>query len=96
MNILIIEDEVKIARALAQLIVNVQPEAKIVASKQSISGAVLYLTTNNRPDLIFMDIQLAVGLCFEIFKEVKIVSPVVFCTAYDDYAIEAFKSNGID
>ncbi|WP_426670144.1 LytR/AlgR family response regulator transcription factor [Mucilaginibacter sp. McL0603] len=96
MNILIIEDEVKIARALAQLIVNVQPEAKIVASKQSISGAVLYLTTNNRPDLIFMDIQLADGLCFEIFKEVKIVSPVVFCTAYDDYAIEAFKSNGID
>ncbi|MDB4903948.1 MAG: two component transcriptional regulator, LytTR family [Mucilaginibacter sp.] len=96
MNILIIEDEVKIARALAQLIVNVQPEAKIVASKQSVSGAVLYLTTNNRPDLIFMDIQLADGLCFEIFKEVKIVSPVVFCTAYDYYAIEAFKSNGID
>jgi two-component system response regulator LytT len=96
MNILIIEDEVKTAKALAQLIVAVQPDAKIIASIQSVVSAVSYLAANNRPDMIFMDIQLADGLCFEIFKQVKIQSPVVFCTAYDQYAIEAFKSNGID
>lgn len=96
MTILIIEDEVKTAKALAQLIVAAQPGAQIIASIQSVATAVSYLSNNTRPDLIFMDIQLADGLCFEIFKQVKIASPVVFCTAYDDYAIEAFKANGID
>lgn len=96
MNILIIEDEVKSAKALAQLIKTVQPGAHMVASIQSVAGAVSYLSDNVPPDVIFMDIQLADGLCFEIFKDVKIVSPIIFCTAYNDYAIEAFKSNGID
>ena len=96
MNILIIEDEVKTAKALAQTITTIQPNAVIISSIQSVAKAVSYLKENSSPDLIFMDIQLADGLCFEIFKEVKIVSPVVFCTAYDDYAIEAFKTNGID
>jgi two-component system response regulator LytT len=96
MTILIIEDEVKTAKALARLIVAVQPGAQIIASIQSVATAISFLTTNTRPDLIFMDIQLADGLCFEIFKEVKIESPVIFCTAYDDYAIDAFKANGID
>src|SRR5260221_13062834 len=96
MRILIIEDEVKTAKALGQIIITVKPGAHIVAAIQSVVSAVDYLSRNERPDLIFMDIQLADGLCFEIFKAVKILSPVVFCTAYDDYAIEAFKSNGID
>lgn len=96
MNVLIIEDEIKTAKALARLITAVKPEAKIIASIQSVETAVYYLSSNSAPDLIFMDIQLADGLSFEIFKQVKIVSPVVFCTAYDDYAIEAFKVNGID
>lgn len=96
MNIVIIEDELKTARALAQLITDVKPGAKIVASIQSVEDAVAYLSENERPDLIFMDVQLADGLSFEIFKEINISSPVIFCTAFDHYAIDAFKSNGID
>lgn len=96
MNILIIEDEIKTAKALAKIICDTKPQAKIVATIQSIETAVQYLSAKAAPDLIFMDVQLADGLCFDIFKRVKIISPVVFCTAYNDYAIEAFKSNGID
>lgn len=96
MNILIIEDELKTAKALARMIVLAKPNAKIVGSIQSVETAVQYLSSNTAPDLIFMDVQLADGLCFDIFKRVKIISPIIFCTAYNDYAIEAFKCNGID
>ncbi|GGF03561.1 LytR/AlgR family response regulator transcription factor [Flavobacterium limi] len=96
MTIIIIEDEVKTAKALGQLILSIRPDAQILSYIQSIDGAVSYLLENDQPDLIFMDIQLADGLCFEIFKNVEVLSPVIFCTAFDDYAIEAFKSNGID
>ena len=96
MTIVIIEDEIKTAKALGQLILSIRPDAQILSYIQSIDGAVSYLQENDQPDLIFMDIQLADGLCFEIFKSVEVLSPVIFCTAFDDYAIEAFKSNGID
>lgn len=96
MTILVIEDEIKTAKALGQLILSIRPDAQILSYIQSIDGAVSYLLENDQPDLIFMDIQLADGLCFEIFKNVTVLSPVIFCTAFDDYAIEAFKSNGID
>lgn len=96
MNIIIIEDEIKTAKALGRLILSVKPEAKILASIQSVETAVRYLSENESPDLIFMDVQLADGLCFEIFNSVKIESPVIFCTAYDEYALDAIKSNGID
>lgn len=96
MHILIIEDEVKTAKALAKIICAARPQAKIARTIQSIETAVQYLSANAAPDLIFMDVQLADGLCFDIFKRVKVISPVIFCTAYNDYAIEAFKSNGID
>lgn len=96
MTIVIIEDEIKTAKALGQLLMSIRPDIIIQAYIQSIDGAVSYLTENDQPDLIFMDIQLADGLCFEIFKNVEVISPVIFCTAFDDYAIEAFKSNGID
>jgi len=96
MNIIIIEDEVKTAKALGQLILSIRPDIQILSYIQSVDGAINYLSQNDQPDLIFMDIQLADGLCFEIFKSIEVVSPVIFCTAFDDYAIEAFKSNGID
>lgn len=96
MNILIIEDEVKTAKSLQRMISTVKPQAILLAMIQSVETAVNYLSSNPAPDLIFMDVQLADGLCFEIFKRVKVTSPVVFCTAYNDYAIEAFKGNGID
>jgi DNA-binding LytR/AlgR family response regulator len=96
MNIIIVEDEIKAAKSLANMITSIKPEAKIVATIQSIERAVTYFSENERPDLIFMDVQLSDGICFDIFKAVKITSPVVFCTAFDEYTLEAFKSNGID
>lgn len=96
MNVLIIEDEIKTAKSLAQIITSVRPDAKIVATIQSVEKAVSFLTEGPQPDLIFMDIQLSDGLCFQIFELVKVIPPVIFCTAYDNYAIEAFKANGID
>ncbi|WP_264538333.1 LytR/AlgR family response regulator transcription factor [Flavobacterium sp. N1736] len=96
MTILIIEDEIKTAKALGQIILSIRPDAQILAYIQSIETAVEYLKEKDQPDLIFMDIQLADGLCFEIFKRVEIISPVIFCTAFDNYAIDAFKANGID
>jgi DNA-binding LytR/AlgR family response regulator len=96
MKIVIIEDEVKAARSLALMIQSIAPEAEIVASLQSVQSSIDYFSNNESPSLIFMDIQLADGRCFEIFTETVIKAPVIFCTAYDEYAIESFKANGID
>lgn len=96
MNILIIEDEIKTSKALGHIIKSIKPAANIMAYIQSIEAAVIYLSENPSPDLIFMDVQLADGLCFEIFKTVEIQSPVIFCTAFGDYTMDAFRANGID
>jgi two-component system response regulator LytT len=96
MNILIIEDELKAAKSLITMIAAVRPNAKIVSQLQSVESAVKYFSENEMPDLIFMDIQLADGLSFDIFKKVSIKCPVIFCTAYNEYSLEAFKANGID
>ena len=96
MNIIIIEDELKTAKALGQLIVSAEKSAHIESTIQSVAGAVSYLSSKPLPDLIFMDIQLGDGLCFDIFKQITVTPPVVFCTAFDEYAMEAFRSNGID
>ena len=96
MQIIIIEDELKAAKSLSAMISKIRPGATIAAQLQSIESAVSYLSRNEAPDLIFMDIQLSDGLCFEIFKSVKIPCPVVFCTAYGEYTMDAIKANGID
>lgn len=96
MQIIIIEDELKAAKSLAAMITKLRPGATIAAQLQSIESAVSYLSQHQAPDLIFMDIQLSDGLCFEIFKSVKIQCPVVFCTAYGEYTMDAIKANGID
>ena len=96
MNIIIVEDELKTAQSLERIILSLKPGAKITGQYQSVSAAVAALSDGAMPDLIFMDVQLADGLCFEIFKAVKITCPVVFCTAYDEYSLEAFKNNGVD
>jgi two-component system, LytTR family, response regulator LytT len=96
MQILIIEDELKAARSLAAALGKLRPSATIVAQLQSIERAVDHLTHHPQPDLIFMDVQLADGLCFEIFKAVKITCPVIFCTAFGEYALDAIKANGVD
>lgn len=95
MNIIIIEDEPRTAKSLEKMIMELRPEAVISGSCQSVESAVKLLAQKT-PDLIFMDIQLADGLSFEVFNQVEITCPVVFCTAFDTYSIEAFKKSGID
>lgn len=96
MNIVIIEDEIKTAQSLEKIIKDIKPGVVISGFCQSVEEAVTILSSKTMPDLIFMDVQLADGLCFEIFKEVEITCPVVFCTAFDEYSLKAFKSNGVD
>ncbi|ALJ00021.1 LytR/AlgR family response regulator transcription factor [Rufibacter tibetensis] len=96
MNIVIIEDEPLTAEDLEDTLLEVEPSVRVVAVLASVKAAVTYFTQNPAPDLIFSDIQLGDGLSFEIFQAVPITKPVVFCTAYNEYALEAFKANGID
>lgn len=96
MRIIIIEDEQFAAESLAETIVEAEPGAKIVAILQSVKEAVAWFRKNDTPDLVFSDIQLGDGLSFEIFKSIQVNAPFIFCTAYDEYALSAFKANGID
>jgi two-component system, LytTR family, response regulator LytT len=96
MNVLIIEDEIKTARELKQLAETLRGDIRVLAILQSIKASVEWFNNNPPPDLILSDIQLADGLSFEIFKQAVIKAPVIFCTAFDEYAIHAFEANGID
>lgn len=95
-TVVIIEDEKPNADRLKRLLYEINPEVNILAVLESISESVSWFQYNKTPDLIMLDIQLSDGLSFEIFEKVAIQSPVVFTTAYDEYAIKAFKYNGID
>lgn len=96
MNCLIIEDEKVAAERLSKLIKTYDQYIVIMEIIQSVKNAVKWLNTNQAPDLIFMDIQLADGLSFEIFEQTIVKTPVIFTTAYDEYALKAFKVNSID
>ena len=96
MNVIILEDETRAANHLERLLLRVAPTMKILAKLESVRDAVKYLNTNAEPELIFSDIQLADGLSFEMYKQVNVKCPIIFTTAYDHYAIEAFQTNGID
>jgi two-component system response regulator LytT len=97
MNILIIEDEPHTAQILSEIIVQVRPDSIILETLESIEQSVKYLSNeNNIPDLIFSDIQLADGLSFEIFSKIQLKCPIIFCTAFDQYTLQAFKTNGIE
>lgn len=96
MNILIVEDEELTARKLQRLVQEVQPTAVVVGFTATIEDSVRWLRQNPSPDLILLDIELADGQSFEIFNQVSITSPVIFTTAYDEFAIKAFKLNSID
>ncbi|ARS35771.1 LytR/AlgR family response regulator transcription factor [Pontibacter actiniarum] len=96
MRTLIIEDEQLAADALGAIITRLRPEASIVSSVGSVEEAVEWLTLHQSPDLIFCDIHLSDGSSFGIFKQVEVKCPVIFTTAYNEYAIEAFKVNSVD
>jgi DNA-binding LytR/AlgR family response regulator len=96
MKVLIIEDELPAARRIEQLIRQQRSQVEVLAVIDSITEAVKWFAQNPAPELILMDIHLADGLSFDIFQSIQIQSMVIFTTAYDQYAIRAFKVNSID
>lgn len=96
MKVLIIEDENRAARKLEQMIKDIAPSYEIVAVLESIEDSLAFFEENSKVDLIFSDIQLADGLSFEIYDKIKLECPIIFTTAFDNYAIKAFKNNGVD
>ena len=96
MKVIIVEDEQHNCRLLVGMIQKIRPDWEIVETLESVKSTVSWLKENPHPDLIFMDIQLTDGVCFSIFEKVNVESLVIFTTAYDEYAIQAFKVNIID
>ncbi len=96
MNVLIVEDEPRAARQLQKLLDVCTFEFELLTIIDSVEDAVIWFDKNPSPDLVFMDIQLADGLSFEIFQNVDVSAPIIFTTAFDQYAIQAFKVNSID
>lgn len=96
MNVLIIEDENAAARRLEKLLKEVAPDISILQQLDSVEASVLWLGQHPAPDLIFMDIHLADGASFDIFEHVQVRCPVIFTTAYNEYALQAFKVNAVD
>src|SRR6188474_1886115 len=96
MKVLIIEDEPQAAKRLESLITALEPKATVLSKIDTVKNAVLWIKSNPAPDLIFMDIHLADGISFQIFEQCEVTAPVIFTTAYDEYALKAFKVNSID
>lgn len=96
MKILIVEDEDLAVKKLTKTVNAVDASAEIIGVTDSIKSTVEWLESNNTPDLILMDIELADGQSFEVFNLTQVKSPVIFTTSYDEYALQAFKVNSID
>jgi len=96
MRVLIIEDEQRAADRLKKMILAIDSSIEIISILDSIDSSVEWLKTNTHPELIFLDIHLSDGLSFNIFKQVEINCPIIFTTAFDQYALKAFEINSID
>ncbi|NOQ28434.1 MAG: response regulator [Bacteroidales bacterium] len=96
MRVVIIEDEQHNYKMLKGMINKLRPDWEIAGALESVKQSIEWFEKNEQPELIFMDIQLTDGICFSIFEKVKIESMIIFTTAYDEYAIQAFKVNSID
>ena len=96
MNAIIIEDEALIAKELQHKISRLAEDVKVVEVLPSIKTAMKWFLVNKEPDVIFADIQLGDGNIFELFEKYELKCPVVFTTAYDEFAIKAFRVNGVD
>ncbi len=96
MNILIIEDEALSARRLKTMVMEIDPTFRVLDIIDSVQGTVAWLKGHTLPDLILMDIELTDGKSFDIFEQMDVKCPVIFVTAYNEYAIRAFKVNSID
>ncbi|MEO6453864.1 MAG: LytTR family DNA-binding domain-containing protein [Ginsengibacter sp.] len=96
MQVIIIEDEIPAANRLAKMLQNISDEVQVVKKLDSVESSVSFLKSALNIDLIFMDIQLADGLSFDIFQQTEVKVPVIFTTAFDQYTLKAFKVNSID
>jgi len=96
MKIFIVEDEELAVKKLQKTLHAIDANLEVTGTADSIAAAVEWLQTNERPDLILMDIELADGQSFEIFNLIEVKSPVIFTTSYDEYALKAFKVNSVD
>ena len=96
MKALIIEDETAAAVNLQAILREIAPDVEVLATIETVEESVAWLREREQPDLLFMDIHLADGESFRIFDRVEVNVPVVFTTAYDRYALEAFRVNSID
>ncbi|RMD75216.1 MAG: DNA-binding response regulator [Bacteroidetes bacterium] len=96
MRVLIVEDEPAAARRLEKMLREVAPDAEVAEVLDSIEGVVAWWQTHEPPDLVLLDIHLADGSSFEIFDQVAVSAPVIFTTAYDQYAVDAFRVNAVD
>ncbi len=96
MKVIVVEDEIYSGKMLINMINKIRPEWEVCAILQSVAETVAYLQEKPRPDLILLDIELADGNCFSIFEQVKVDSAIIFTTAYNEYAIKAFKFNSVD
>ncbi len=96
MKVLIIEDEKPASQKLMRLLEELNPDIEIIDVLKSVEQSINWFLHNPKPDLIFMDIQLEDGVCFEIFENKPIQTPIIFTTAYDKYTLKAFKVNSVD
>lgn len=96
MKILLVEDEIPAARQLTKLLLAQDPAFQIIDTLDTVESAVRWMRTFPAPDLVFMDIQIADGLSFDIFRQTTVTAPVIFTTAFDQYAVQAFKVNAVD
>ncbi|MEH6535374.1 MAG: LytTR family DNA-binding domain-containing protein [Psychroserpens sp.] len=96
MKVVIVEDEIAASENLVYLLNNIDPDIEVIKILDSVKSSIAYFSEGTEASLIFMDIHLADGISFEIFKQVDIKTPIVFTTAYDQYAIQAFKVNSVD
>jgi DNA-binding LytR/AlgR family response regulator len=96
MRILIVEDETAAYENLLDIISEIDPSIEIAGYTEGVRQTILWLQSNQSPDLILMDIQLSDGSAFSIFKSIHLEVPIIFTTAFDEFAIEAFKVNSID
>lgn len=96
MKVLIVEDETSASENLTDILKDIDPSIEIMGYTESVQQTVRWLSAGNKPDLIFMDIHLSDGSSFAVFDKISVEIPIVFTTAYDEYAIDAFKVNSID
>ncbi len=96
MKVLIVEDEILAAKKLEKLVLEIDPGFEVVEITDSVKNTAKWLANNPPPNLIFMDIQLGDGICFEVFDIVEVKCPIIVTTAFNEYAQEAFKVNSID